>query len=296
MELRVNEVQLPEAISFNYEELKQAVEAKASEYAVSVYTEDQIKFAKADRANLNRLKKALNDERIRREKEYMQPFNDFKAKVNELIRIIDKPVQLIDSQVKNFEEQQKAKKKDDILYFFESCDCPEWISFEMIFNDKWLNASVKMSAIEAEIKERIAQIETDLHTLSALTEFAFEATEVYKNTLDMNRAISEGHRLSEIAKRKAEHEAAMKARAEAEARARAEAEAQEQANAQAVEIPANADINELESGVYTVPDTMENAPQPIEKVWISFKAYLSTEEALALRDFFNSRHIEFKAI
>lgn len=266
MELRVTPVQLPEAIKFNYEELKTAIEEKAYEYSTAVYAEDQIKFAKADRATLNKLKKALNDERIRQEREYMQPFNDFKAKINELIKIIEKPVQMIDAQVKNFEDQQKEKKKNEINALFESFIRPEWVLFEKIFCEKWLNSSVKMGSIEDEIKTKLEQIGNDLETLSRLPDFAFEATEVYKHTLDLNRSISEGTRLSEIAKKKAEHEAAMKSNADAEARAKAEAE---QAN------PAS------------------NEP---EKEWISFKALLSTEDALALRDFFNSRQIEFKAI
>ena len=292
MELRVNEITVPESISFNYEELKKEISAKAHQYALAVYSDEQIKLAKTDRANLNKLKKALNDERIRREKEYMQPFNDFKAKINEIISIIDKPVQLIDGQIKNYEEQQKLEKKDKILCCFENSIHPEWISFEMIFNEKWLNASVKMSAIEEEISLKLEQITADLQTLSGLPEFAFEASEVYKTTLDMNKAISEGKRLSEIARRKAEHEEAMKAKAEAEAQARAEAEAR----AKAEEIQPDTDLNTLESGAYTVRDTREDAPKPIEKEWISFKALLSTEDALALRDFFNSRNIEFKAI
>ena len=68
MELKMNEYQLPEKILFNYEELKQELTEKVAHYETLVYTDDQIKEAKADRANLNRLKKALNDERIRREK------------------------------------------------------------------------------------------------------------------------------------------------------------------------------------------------------------------------------------
>ena len=82
MELKVAEVQLPEAILFNYDELKKELTEKVKTYETMAYTDDQIKDAKADRANLNKLKKALNDERIRREKEYMQPFNEFKAKQN----------------------------------------------------------------------------------------------------------------------------------------------------------------------------------------------------------------------
>ena len=157
-----------------------------------------------------------------------------------------------------------------------------------------------MNAIEDEIKAKLEQINNDLLTLSRLPEFAFEATEVYKNTLDINKAISEGARLSEIARRKAEHEAAMKAQAEARAKAEAEAkaraEAEAQAKAQAEKIQPDADLNGLESGVYSVPDTREDAPETVEKEWISFKALLSTEDAHALKNFFNSRKIEFKAI
>ena len=106
MELKINEVQLPEQITFNYEELKQELTEKVSMYETLVYTDEQIKEAKVDKASLNKLKKALNDERIRREKEYMKPFDDFKAKINEIIDIIDKPVALIDKQVKEYEIKQ----------------------------------------------------------------------------------------------------------------------------------------------------------------------------------------------
>lgn len=71
MELKMHEYQLPEKILFNYEELKRELTEKVSHYETLVYTDDQIKEAKADKAALNKLKKALNDERIRREREYI---------------------------------------------------------------------------------------------------------------------------------------------------------------------------------------------------------------------------------
>ena len=104
MEIRINDLSLPEKIIFNYEELKEGISAKVAHYKNLVYTDDQIKEAKEDRANLNKLKKALNDERIRLEKEYMIPFNTFKAQLNEIIKIIDEPVTMIDSQVKEYVE------------------------------------------------------------------------------------------------------------------------------------------------------------------------------------------------
>ena len=108
MEFKVNEYQLPDKLTFNYEELKQELTEKVNEYKTLIYSDEQIKEAKADRASLNKLKTALNDERIRREKEYMQPFNEFKSKVAEIIKIIDEPIALIDAQVKGYEDKKKA--------------------------------------------------------------------------------------------------------------------------------------------------------------------------------------------
>ena len=114
MELKVNEYQLPEQILFNYEELKAELTEKVQHYETLVYTDDQIKEAKADRATLNKLKKALSDERIRREREYMQPFNEFKSRINEIISIIDKPVAVIDKQIKEYEDTKKQEKLEEI--------------------------------------------------------------------------------------------------------------------------------------------------------------------------------------
>lgn len=289
MELRVNEVQLPEQILFNYEELKQELTEKVSHYETLVYTDSQIKEAKADKANLNKLKKALNDERIRREKEYMQPFNDFKAKINEIISIIDKPVAVIDKQVKEYEEKQKAEKKQKIYDFWREQTTLSHVQFEQIFNEKWLNASASMKSIQEEIVARLEQIEKDLATLSNLPEFGFEATEVYKSTLDVNKAITEAKRMSDMQKAKAQHEAEMKARAEEEARLATEAEAKKQFEEPKME--------ELPMDFNRENEIVEN-PTVIEptKQWVSFSALLSVADAQALAGFFATRGIEYKRV
>ena len=278
MELRVKEYQLPEKISFNFEELKTELQERVTHYETLVYSDEQIQEAKKDRADLNKLKKALNDERIRREKEYMIPFNDFKAKVNEIISIIDKPIAVIDSQVKSYEEQKKQEKLENIQEYYNSIeeDDLKWLGFPAIYNEKWLNASVSMKSIQEEINARLEQIKNDLATLSNLPEFGFEATEVYKTSLDMNKAISEAQRMSQIQKAKADAEA-KKAEYEATQAAKlaeqvAEAEIEKAMN------PPEAEIFES------------------EKQWISFAAFLTVEQAKELKQFFDDRQIEFKAV
>lgn len=293
MELRVNEVTIPEKISFNYEELKAELTEKVAFYETLVYTDDQVKDAKADRATLNKLKKTLNDERIRREKEYMQPFNEFKAQVNEIIGIIDKPIAVIDKQVKEFEDQKKANKQNAIEELFAGMGFQSFVTLEKIWDPKWLNASTSMKSIEEQMRSRMYQIGDDVLTLHNLPEFGFEATEVYKQTLDINKAIKEAQRMAEITKAKAEAEARRKAEEETrkaaeEARRKAEeraAEEQRAAMAKAMTPPEDAQPAPVE----------ESQPEP-QKMVVKFEVELTTEDATALREFFQSRNITFRAI
>lgn len=286
MELKVNEYQLPEALTFNYEELKAALVEKTEIYKVMVYSDDQIAQAKKDRADLNRLKKALNDERLRREKEYMEPFNEFKKKINEIIAIIDQPAAVIDKQVKGYEEKKKQEKKDEIAAFFTEMEHPDWLQLAKIWDEKWLNTTASMKSVQEALTGKVAQVTTDLTTLASLPEFGFEATEVYKSTLDINRAISEGHRLAEIARKKAEYEATQAARL-------AEQMAAEQAARE--ESARMAEIQPVKEEEITPVEEVLPQIEPVRS-WIAFKANLTIDEALELREFFTNRSIEFKAV
>lgn len=282
MELRVNEVAIPEKIDFNYEELKAELSSKVSFYETLVYTDDQIKDAKADRVKLRKLKDALNSERIRREKEYMQPFNAFKAQINEIIGIIDKPIAVIDEQVKAFDEKRKAEKQKAIEDLFSQMGFQNFVTLEKIWDPKWLNASVSMKSIEDQMRSRMYEIGNGVLTLSQLPEFGFEATEVFKETLDINKAISEAKRMSEIAKAKAEAEARRKAEEERKAQ-----EIKEDIS-KTVIVPA-----EHNKQAMTPPEDIQPVPQ---KMVVKFEVELTTEDATALREFFQSRNITFRAI
>lgn len=298
MELKIEQVAIPEKIAFNYEELKRELSDKVKMYETLVYTDNQIKSAKADRADLNRLKKALNDERIRREKEYMQPFNAFKAQIDEIIRIIDKPVALIDRQIKEYEEQQRQEKKRKIEDFFATYPHPEWLKLSQIWEERWLNSSVTLKRVQEEIDGHVDNIEQDIATLSDLPEFAFEAIETYKTTLDLNKSIAEGHRLSEMQKRKAEQERIKaeqeKERAEQE-RLRKEQEVKKQEQLHR-EYEEEARRQEERMSIYPDHPVPAVKPDPEMREWISFKAFLTVDDARELKEFFESRNIEFGRI
>ena len=297
MELRINEVQLPEQITFNYEELKQELAEKLSTYETLVYSDEQIKEAKADKANLNKLKKALNDERIQREKEYMQPFNDFKAKINEIIGIIDKPVALIDKQVKEYEDKQKQDKMDKIKALWSEMDVPEGLTLERVFDDRMLNVSYGMNHVKQKMLDDIKRFNRDMETLAGLPEFGFEAQQEYIRTFDLNKALAEGQRMAQVQKKKEE---AARAAAEAEqARLKAEEETKQSAFPDDAMNPPVTEEEIAQSRQEYIDAASANGVHPViapAKQWISFKALLTVEDATALKQFFESRNIQFEAV
>jgi hypothetical protein len=283
MELRVEPVTFPEAIRFNYEELKAEITSKVEMYKNLVYTgSDQIKDAKADRAALNKLIKAMSDERIRIKKDCLKPYDEFERKIRELTDIVNEPVQLIDKQIKEYEQTLKEEKRKDIEALFETIGFQAFVKLDMIWDEKWLNASVSMKSIEEKMRERMYQISTDLLTLNRLSEYAFEAVAVYKETLDMNRSIAEAQRMSDIAKQKAETEARKKAEEERRAKEAEEKKVYEKTAIISESVP------EQQQPEHTVTEP--------EKMEVRFAALLTTEDALALKEFFQSRNIEFRAI
>lgn len=282
MELKINQIALPEKVTFNDEEIETALSTKLEELRTVVYTDDQIKDAKAERAKWNSLKKALNDEKIRIKKEFMTPIEDFEKKIRHFCDMIDDTVGLIDKQVKDYESRKREEKADMISEIWSGVEHPDWLDLGDIYNDKWLNVTYKLEQIEDELKDKAAKVEEDLKTIEALPEFGFEAKEEYKRTLDLAGAIREGQRLAEIQKRKEEEEkrkAEEKERQEALRKAAAEAK---------------------EAAAEEQPDSSELSNRSDNRVplsqWVRFEAYMTTEQAVELRDWMRAHRITIRRI
>lgn len=95
-------------IQWNKEELEATVRAKIAGYENVVYTEENIKAAKNDRAELNKLIKAIEERRKQVKNIINEPYAVFEAELKEITALINEPVALIDQQVKAFEEKQNG--------------------------------------------------------------------------------------------------------------------------------------------------------------------------------------------
>ena len=167
-------------------------------------------------------------------------------------------------------------------------DKPDFLGFDRIYNPKWLNSTVSMKKIEEDMDLLIATVNSNLDTLDSLPEFGFEAKEVYKTTLDLQRAIAEGQRLAEIQKRKEEAE-----RQQAELK-KALKDEEERIKNEPVED--NKPVEVATETPYPPTEPIENASVEVQRAWVGFKAYLSKEEARKLGQFLTENNITIKKI
>ena len=79
-------------IDWNYEELKTEIQGKANDYMNLVYTADQVKDAKKDRANLDEFVEALESKRKEIKKQITEPYSAFEKQEKELVGIVNKAI------------------------------------------------------------------------------------------------------------------------------------------------------------------------------------------------------------
>ena len=237
-----DEGQFLKSIGWNKEQIKEAVVSITEQYRGLAYTEAQLQEAKADRAKLNAVKNDISARRIQVKKALLEPYEKFEAEVKEVVALIDEPIAMIDEQIVAYEERTKEEKRQTLEKFFTESkgSLPELITFERIFNPKWLNKSSSLSSCKSDIKKLIEDISADLAAIrSSLDErYSVYAEEFYlKREMNLSHALAEANHIQEM-DRKAEEERkakeqAQKEREEAQKRAKEEAEAKKQREVEA---------------------------------------------------------------
>lgn len=164
----IREFELPE-VSFNEEEISKQLDEYLKKYKGLVFVdEDELKDAKSIRAEMNKVKKLLDDERKKVKKELSAPISAFEDKIKKLVQKVDEVNSDIDIQVKKFEEELKEKKKKEIEEMFSEVDMKKYdiqeyeITFPDIFEQQWLNQSVSLHKVGNEMTNKLKDIQKDI--------------------------------------------------------------------------------------------------------------------------------------
>ena len=211
-------IENPEQGIANYEPLKAAAQELAAVYGAQLVSPDAIKDAKADMAMLRKLAKTAADTRIKIEREHAAKIATVTKQLKEVASIFTDAAAKIDAQVKEYDEQRKAARLEEIkaIYAEEIGDMADILPFDRLNKAEWLNKTTTDKTIRGDIQTAvinaqaaIAQIR-DLHSahenaiIAAFLErlSLIDALNTKKRLEDMDAAME---------KRRAEEEAAKKA-------------------------------------------------------------------------------------
>lgn len=280
-------------IEWNFEELKKELTEKAKMYGSLVYTDENIKEAKADRAKLNKFIKALEDGRKDVKKMMLAPYTDFENQVKELVAIVSEANSNIDSQVKAYDQKKREEKLIKVEEIYETVfsgeeakSLQEIITFDRAFKETYLNASTTLKSITNEMEHLRDTVRHDIEVINADNgEYQFEMKQAYLRNLDMTEAISVKQQYEENARKKAEYEAKRQAELkEREAREKAEAE-------KLAEVGRENNSEQKTESVNEKKEEVSNDPKSMVTINLCVKGTI--EQLTQLKEFLTQNDIEF---
>lgn len=173
-------------INANLDEIENEIKKQMEDYKDYVVSETTLKADKKVLADLRKLKASLDDSRKEVKKAWLVPYEQFEERCKSVIALVDAPINLINDQIKMFEEEKKLAKVEHIkeLYVENIQDLERFLPFEKVMeaNPKWLNASTKDGDITYDLSGMILKVKNDLTAIHALnSEIEQECIDTYAN-------------------------------------------------------------------------------------------------------------------
>lgn len=264
-----------EHIVWNADEIAKEVEAKVGYYKNLVYTEDQVTEAKKDRATLRKFITALKDKDHEIKDRCLAPYEEFHNQMLKIIAKVEEPAELIDKQVKEFEEGQKRQKLAAINDLFEKKGFQPWVTLERIINPKWLNKTYTIKQIDADLTTIQHKIGEDILLINGQKEGTQAALSEYKRSMDVSASIAAAQRYMEAK--------------------RAEEELTQAMNAEPVQVDAEPMRDPVQAPKPApLPEVYQDGT-PVRKE-IMFKVLVTKEEMQKLNRFLLDNHYTFRQI
>lgn len=141
-------------IEANFEEVKAELAEILKSYD---YPITDVPTAKADRAKLNRISRAIDERRKAVKAEYLEPYNEFEKRIKELNGMILIASSKIDYQIKLIEDEEKEAKRTELEKYFNEHNDILTLDFEDIFDERWLNKTYNINSAKIDIEDAIEE-------------------------------------------------------------------------------------------------------------------------------------------
>ena len=209
------EAPAPQMFSWNYEAIKEAAVAKAKEYQGIIYGEADEAAMKRDRADLNRIINAIEDERKRIKKACMVPYETFEAQVKDVLQPLRSAVTSIDAGLSEIDRQYRKSKTDLMKSLYDKAfeGLEDLVPFDKTVQEEYFKKAYTDKKLEKAYTEKAESIRKDLETIQRDVEEIYKAPALhaYTGTFNLADAYAEVARLKKLdeameARRKAEEE------------------------------------------------------------------------------------------
>lgn len=251
-------------VTWNFEEIKKSLEDSVAIYQGMIYTDDTIKTAKTDVAELRALAKAIEDRRKEVKEKCLEPYNIIEKQAKELVALVNKPIEAINIQVQDYENRRKEAVRAKIdAYWKQKCVVlPESIwdaAHSKIYDSRWENATATQKSWKEGIDNGVAEIQGAIETIKSFnSEFEEDMLNSFYADLSLQNAIQKMNSLKAQKERILEME---RQRQEREAKL---AEQQAQPEAPVPQTEPTQNLRQADTPQNTVPEH-ENIPQPVNK-------------------------------
>lgn len=191
MELQIQHQELA-PIQANLEQIKGYVQGVVAKYQNAAYTDEQMKLAKADRADLKRLKEDIDTKRKQVKSAWNAPYLEFESQIKAITALIDQPVALIDGQIKDWEELRKKARYNALETVFNKCNpFGPLLEFEKVVDAEMLKMSTTDNRATSLIIRKMEKITGEMAQLESVVDPAFrtECVAHYTQTLNLAEAI-----------------------------------------------------------------------------------------------------------
>lgn len=184
---------------------------KAYDYVVD---ENNYKQAKTDRASLNNLVKVVSDKRKQVENDVFAQWLQDKKDIMQVEKTIKAASDKLGNGINDIDNAEKELKKNQIKELWLNMTSDKY-PFELVFEERYLNKSVKPKEIEESLNNKFLKAEEQLSFIEAsLPEDELQAEQVIQlfcKTLDLSKATE---RINEIKEAKAKLQAKVDAQIE----------------------------------------------------------------------------------
>lgn len=284
-------------VKWNFEELKEQISTGLKVYENRVYTADDMAGAKKDRADLNRLSKAIDDKRKEMKKMYLAPYEEFEKQAKELTGLIDKQSAEIDKVVKEYEAQEKEQKQADIMAIYEESigDLKDLVPYERIHDQKWLNKGTTLAKVKEAIENIAQKTKTMLAAIDRMglnEDNTNRVKSAYLRNFDFGDALKEADQIKQEQKAFEEYEAKARMREE-----QAQRVADSLPQKETVEEPSECPVQpgNVESGVNVQPkeETPSEVAESAKLMKLEFRCWVTKAQMDALKAFLKEQGIEY---